>query len=65
MLNFHFSEKGQGLVSSPHFVYYISIKIILMLYLITDQISLADSLYFSRYWAISVLKLFANQAVTP
>ena len=25
-----------------------------------DQISLSDSLYFFRYWAISVLKLFVN-----
>ena len=27
---------------------------------LTDQISLPDCLYFSRYWAICVLQLFAN-----
>ena len=32
--------------------------------LLTDQISLSDCLYFSRYLAICVLKLFVNQAVT-
>ena len=32
--------------------------------LLTDQFSLPDCLYFSRYRAISVLKLFVNQAVT-
>ena len=32
--------------------------------LLTDQISLSDCLYFSRYWSICVLHLFVNQAVT-
>ena len=32
--------------------------------LLTDQISLPDCFYFSRYWAISVLQLFVNQALT-
>ena len=32
--------------------------------LLTDQISLPDCLYFLRYWAICVLQLFVNQAVT-
>ena len=32
--------------------------------LLTDQISLSDSLYVSRYWAICMLKLIVNQAVT-
>ena len=32
MLNFHFSEKGLGLVSPPHFVYDFSRKIFLMLH---------------------------------
>ena len=32
--------------------------------LLTDQISLSDCLYFLRYWAICVLQLLANQAVT-
>ena len=30
----------------------------------TDQVSMSDCLYFSRYWAICVLQLFVNQAVT-
>ena len=32
MINFNFSEKGPGLVSTPHFVYYLSRKMCLMLY---------------------------------
>ena len=32
--------------------------------LLTDQISLFDCLYFLRYWAICVIRLFVNQAVT-
>ena len=32
--------------------------------LLTDQISLRDRIYVSRYWAIYVLQLFVNQAVT-
>ena len=32
MLNFHFSEKGLGLVSPPHFVYDFSRKMFLMLH---------------------------------
>ena len=31
--------------------------------LLTDHISLSDCLYFSRYWAMCVLQLFANHAV--
>ena len=34
MLNFRFSEKGLGLVSTPHFVYDLSRKMILMLHFI-------------------------------
>ena len=64
MVNFNFPEKDLGLVSPPHFMYDFSRKIFLMLYSITDQISLSDCLYFSRYWAICVLQLLANQAVT-
>ena len=55
MLDFNFSEKGLGLVSSPHFAYDFSRKISLMLHSLTDQISLSDYLYFLRYWAICVL----------
>ena len=32
--------------------------------LLTDQISLSDCLYFSRYSAICVFQLFVNQAMT-
>ena len=62
MLNFNFSEKGLGLVLPSHFLYDFSRKMFLML-LSTDQISLSDCLYFSRYWEICVLKLFINQAL--
>ena len=64
MLNFNFSEEGLGLVSPPHSLYDFSRKMFFM-FLLTDQISLSDCLYFSRYWAICVLQLFVNQAVTP
>ena len=64
MLNFNFSEKGLGLAPQPHFVYDFSRKMFLMYNLLTDQISLADCLYFSRYWAICELKLFVKQPVT-
>ena len=64
MLNFNFSEKGLGLVSQPHFVYDFSRKCFSCYILLPDQISLSDYLYFSRYWAIWVLQLFVNQAVT-
>ena len=55
MFNFNFSEKGLGLVSSLYFVHYI---------LLTEKIPLSDCLYCSKYWAICVLRLFANQAMT-
>ena len=64
MLNFNFPEKGLGLVSPPDFVHDFSRKMFLMYILLTDQISLSDSLYFLRYWAIWLLQLFINQAVT-
>ena len=64
MLNFNFPGKGLGLGSPSHFVDDFSRKIVLMLHLLTNQISLSDYLYFSRYWAICVLQLFVNQAVT-
>ena len=60
MLNFNFLEKDLGLV----FVYDFSRKMFLMLLLLNDQISLSDCLYFWRYCAVSVLQLFADQAVT-
>ena len=61
MLNFIFSEKGLVLISASHDFFK---KLFLMLHSITDQISLSDCLYFSKYWAICVLWLFVNQAVT-
>ena len=64
MLNINFSENGLGLVSLPHFVYDFPKKCFSCYILLTDQISLSDGLYFSRYWAICVLQLFVNQAVT-
>ena len=64
MLNFNFSEKGLGLVSPSHFAYDFSRKMFLMLHAINDQILLSDCLYFSKYWAMCVLQLFNNQAVT-
>ena len=62
MYNFNFPEKVLGRVSPSHFVYDFSRK--MFLNLLADQISLSDCLYLSRYWAICVLQLFVNQAVT-
>ena len=64
MPNFNSSEKSLGVVSPPLFVYHFSRKMFLMFVLLTDQISLSDCLYFSRYWEICVLQLFVNQAMT-
>ena len=64
MLNFNFSERGLGLVYPPHFMYDFSEQRFSCYILLTDQISLSDCLYFLRYWAICVLRLFVNQAVT-
>ena len=61
MLIFNFSEKGLEVVSPQNFVHDFSIPCYILL---TDQISLSDCLYFSRYWAICILQLFVNQAVT-
>ena len=62
MVNFNFSEKGLGLVSPPHLVHDFSREMFLM-FLLTDQNSLFDCLYFSIYWEICVLQLFVNQVV--
>ena len=64
MFNFDFLEKSLGIVSPPHLENDFTRKAVLMLYFITHQISLPDSLYFSRYWPRSVLQLFVNQVVT-
>ena len=58
MLNFDFLENGLGLVPPPNFVYDFSRKVFLLRIPLPDQISLSDSLYFLRYWAICVLYLF-------
>ena len=63
MLNFNFSEKGLGPVSPPHFVYDFLKKNVSCYIFLTDQISLSDCLYFSRYWAICVLQLFVDWPV--
>ena len=63
-LNFNFSEISLGLVSPPHFVYDFSQKCFSCYILLTDEISLSDCVYFSRYWEICVLQVFVNQAVT-
>ena len=51
MLNFDFLENGLVRVSPPHFVYDFSKKCFSSYILLTDQISLLDCLYFSRYWS--------------
>ena len=35
-----------------------------VIYLLADQVSLPDCIYFLRYWAICVLQLFVFQGVT-
>ena len=64
MLNFDFPEKGLGLVSPTRFLYDFSRKMFFSYILLTDQVSLSDCLYISRYWTTSVLQLFFNQAIT-
>ena len=65
MLNFEFSNKFQGLVSPPHFVYDFSKQKSFLCYiLLTGEIQLPNYLYFLRYWAICALQLFVSQAVT-
>ena len=65
LINFRFPEKGVGLIFAPNFVYkFFEEKCFSNYNLLTDQISLSDCLYLSRYWAIYVLHLFVNQAVT-
>ena len=63
MVNDNISEKAPRLVSSPHFAMIFQENCFSCYSLSTDQISLSDCLYFSRYWAICVLQLFVNQAV--
>ena len=49
VLNFNFPEKGLGLVYSLHFVYDFWRIMFPLCILLTDQISLPDYLYLSRY----------------
>ena len=49
MLNIDFLEKGLGIVSPARFGHDLLRKMFLMLYSITDQISLSDCFYFLRY----------------
>ena len=55
MLKLNFSEKGLRLVSVALFGIIFDKKCFSCYILLTDQISLSDCLYFSRYWAICVL----------
>ena len=59
---FDFLEKSLEIVSPPHFVYVVFLKLYLCT-LLTDQILFPDCLYFLRYWLIYVLQLFVNQVV--
>ena len=58
MLNFVLSEKGLGLVSLPHILYYFLRKIFFVQYSISWQSSLFDCHHFLRYWTVFVLQLF-------
>ena len=64
MLNFSFSGKGLGLVSSPHFVYGFLRKMFFMLCSLNWPNFIAWLSLFSRYLAIRVLQLFVYQPVT-
>ena len=71
MLNFDFLKKGPEIVSlkgsgnsfSNTFCEWIFKKNVSQV-ILTDQISLPDCLYFSRYWSLCVLQLFVSQVVT-
>ena len=60
MVNFNFPEKYLGLVPPSEFVHE---KCFSCYILLTELISLSSCLYFSKYWAICVLRLFFNQAM--
>ena len=64
IFHFDFLEKCLGIVSPPHLVCYFWTKSFSCCILLTDQVSLPDCLYFLKYWAICVLQLLVNQAVT-
>ena len=58
MRNSDFLEKGLGIVSSLVLCMIFQEKCFSYYILLTDQISLSDYLYFLKYWAMSVLRLF-------
>ena len=58
MLNSYFSEKGLGQVCPLNFAYDFQEKCFSFDILLTDQVSLSDCFYFSRYWTICLLLLF-------
>ena len=64
MPKFDFSEKSLGIISPPHFVHDFSNKCFSCYILLTDKISLPDSLYLLRYWVTCVLQLFVSQVAT-
>ena len=55
MLNFNFLDKGLGIVSPAHLVYDFSTKMFLMLYLLTDKISMPSYVYLLRYCVLQQL----------
>ena len=63
-LNSIFQEKAWNYFLHPILCMIFLEKYFSCYILLTDQISLSDCLYFWKYWAICVLQLFANQAVT-
>ena len=63
MFKLNFAEKGVGIFLHHIFCVSFEEKYFSCYILLTDQISLSDCLYFSKYWAICVLKLFINQSV--
>ena len=63
MLNFNFSEKRRGLFLHQILRMIFQEKCFSCYILLTDQISLSDCFYFSKY-EVCELQLFANQAVT-
>ena len=58
------SDKESGSSLSVSFSSWFLKKNISHYISLTDQISLPDCLYFSRYWVICGLQLFVNQVVT-
>ena len=58
------TKRGLELVSLHHFLHDFWIKMFLVLYSIKCKISLPGWFYFVRHWAIYVLQLLVNKAVT-